>query len=322
MLTEAESKGRYSINAISRNTHHKRNLKHPESDFQYTKVTPTKMNKLLIIDGHNLLFQMFYGMPNRIINSNGTAVHGVIGFIGALNKMLSQINPSHVIVVFDGETCNPRKQIDDAYKANRQDFSAVPDNENPFTQLPLIYRALDEMHIAHHETIDCEADDIIAAYAQNASSDLNVIIASFDSDFFQLIDDNVTVFRYRGKSSIEVDKQRLWQKLAISPCEYALHKSICGDKADNIVGIRGIGAKTASKIVCGCSTPSQLFKKNKSSTDKLSQKVLQNEQLIQRNYQLINLSSNTVVPEPLHRLCAPTNAQKTMDVLRAVGLWN
>jgi len=56
--------------------------------------------KLLIVDGHNLLFQMFFGMPNRIINKDGKAIQGVIGFVGALNKIIKQVQPTHVVVLF------------------------------------------------------------------------------------------------------------------------------------------------------------------------------------------------------------------------------
>ena len=55
-------------------------------------------NKLLIVDGHNLLFQMFYGMPNKIRNENGKSIHAVIGFIGALNKLIRLIEPTHCVI--------------------------------------------------------------------------------------------------------------------------------------------------------------------------------------------------------------------------------
>ena len=59
------------------------------------------MKRLLIIDGHNLLFQMFFGMPSRIINKDGKAIHGTLGFVGALLKIIKMVNPTHVAVLFD-----------------------------------------------------------------------------------------------------------------------------------------------------------------------------------------------------------------------------
>jgi DNA polymerase-1 len=66
------------------------------------------MSKFLIVDGHNLLFQMFYGMPSRIINSKGRAIQGTLGFVGPLLKIIRMTEPTHVVVLFDGECENDR----------------------------------------------------------------------------------------------------------------------------------------------------------------------------------------------------------------------
>ena len=81
------------------------------------------MQKLLIVDGSNLLFQMFYGMPARIVGKSGRPVHGTIGFVGALMKIIRMVRPTHAVVLFDGEHENPRAALDPAYKANRVDYS-------------------------------------------------------------------------------------------------------------------------------------------------------------------------------------------------------
>ena len=107
------------------------------------------MNRLLIVDGHNLLFQMFFGMPSRIIGARGQAIQGVIGFVGAINRLADTYHPTHLLVMFDGEKHNPRKDMLEEYKANRIDYSEVPEEENPFSQLPLVYEALDYMGIKH-----------------------------------------------------------------------------------------------------------------------------------------------------------------------------
>ena len=101
------------------------------------------VNRLLIVDGSNLLFQMFYGMPTRIVNSQGKPIHGTLGFIGALLKIIRRIEPTHLAVLFDGEHENVRAAIQPAYKANRTDYSKMPEEETPFSQLPDIYAALD-----------------------------------------------------------------------------------------------------------------------------------------------------------------------------------
>ncbi len=142
---------------------------------------------LLIVDGSNLLFQMFYGMPARILGKNGKPIHGTIGFIGALGKVLRSIQPTHAVVLFDGECHNERKDLDPNYKANRPDFSQLPEEDTPFSQLPDIFRALEVWGIPYKETTCCEADDWIAGYAWQYGEIMPITVLSQDSDFFQLI---------------------------------------------------------------------------------------------------------------------------------------
>ena len=91
------------------------------------------MDKLLIVDGSNLLFQMFYGMPARIVGADGKAIQGTLGFVGALLKIIRMTAPTHVLVVFDGECENPRRELDEDYKGNRPDYSQLPEEDTPFS---------------------------------------------------------------------------------------------------------------------------------------------------------------------------------------------
>ena len=210
------------------------------------------MKKVLLVDGCNLLFQMFFGMPARIINAQGKAIQGTLGFVGALLKIIRMTSPTHVAVLFDGESHNPRVDVDADYKANREDYSKVAEEENPFTQLPDIYLALDFLGICYAETTDCETDDWMAGYVKKfeKSDDVSgVVISSFDSDFFQLISDKATILRYRGDMSVQCDKRYLRDKFGITPEQYAEFKSLTGDTADNIKGAEKVGPKTAAQLV-------------------------------------------------------------------------
>ena len=120
--------------------------------------------------------------------------------MGALLKILHMTQPAYAAVLFDGECHNQRKDLDPCYKANRPDYSEIPEEETPFSQLPDIFRALQVMGIPYRETDCCEADDWIAGYALQYGSQMPVTIASQDSDFFQLISDNVKILRYRGQN--------------------------------------------------------------------------------------------------------------------------
>lgn len=215
---------------------------------------------MLLVDGMNLLFQMFFGMPARILNPQGRPIHGIMGFTGALRKILEMAEPTHLLVVFDGEHGNPRTELSAAYKANRPDFSDVPEEENPFSQLSDIYRVLEYLGIRHCETQDCEADDLIASYTKTFRTTMDIVISSFDSDFFQLIGPGVSVMRYRGEKTVVCDEAWLKEKYGIEGRNYVDFKSLTGDTADNIRGIDGVGPKTAAALVNRFGTIENLIK--------------------------------------------------------------
>lgn len=207
------------------------------------------MKKFLLVDGSNLLFQMFYGMPSRILNKQGKAIQGVLGFTGALIKILRAAEPDHVLAVFDGENEDSRKAIYSGYKSQRTDYRNIPESENPFSQLYDVYTALDFMGIKHFETRDCEADELIAGYALELAKSGKVIISSSDSDFFQLISDRISVLRYSGGAAVFCTPEYVKEKFGIAPEQYADFKALTGDKSDNIKGAEGIGIKTAAGLL-------------------------------------------------------------------------
>ena len=278
-------------------------------------------HKLLLVDGMNLWFQMFYGMPSRIINHEGKAIQGIMGFAGAMLKIIRMTEPSHVLVVFDGEHHNPRMEIDPEYKANRPDFSDVPDEENPFIQLPEAYRVLDFMGIRCYETTVHEADDVIASYAQRLKDKAQIIICSHDSDFFQLIDEETSVLRYRGDKSIIMDEAALMEKYGITGSQYVDFKCLTGDHADNIRGVEGIGPKTASRLMrdYGCLDNLLLNYMNDRSN---RIKVLLNigKDRLPVNKSLITMKKDIDLPMGLELLTCPELKFSTREILQQTGL--
>lgn len=279
------------------------------------------MNKLLLVDGSNLLFQMFFGMPSRIVNNQGKAIHGTLGFIGALLKIIRSTAPTHIAVFFDGEHENPRSDLDPDYKANRIDYSEVPEEETPFSQLKDIYAALDYIGIKHRETDDCEADDIIAAYALSLGEKAEIIISSFDSDFFQLITDNISVLRYRGKKTVICTPEYIKEKFGINPQQYADFKSLTGDHSDNIKGADKIGPKTAALLLNEFGTLEGIIA-NAGNIKKPSvrESILRNTERLRRNYRLVKLENTAVIPFALQELQYGYTGITTNEVLKGIGL--
>lgn len=279
------------------------------------------MNRLLIVDGSNLLFQMFFGMPARIVNSQGKAIQGVLGFVGALLKIIRRTEPTHIGVIFDGEHPNDRVLLDSDYKADRIDYSQVPEEENPFSQLEDVYAALDYLGIRHTETTVCEADDVIAGYAFSYGREMEIIISSFDSDFFQLITDQVSVLRYRGEKTILCTPEYIESKLNIMPGQYAEFKALTGDTADNIKGAEKVGKKTAALLMKEFGTLENILAgAEKIKKPSVRESIIRNAERLRTNYKLIKLENAAELPFALPELEYRRREIITNEVLKGIGL--
>lgn len=277
--------------------------------------------KMLLIDGHNLLFQMFYGMPNRILGKDGTPIHGVIGFVGAVNRLIAMVKPDRMAVLFDREQPNPRQELLPAYKSNRVDYSQVPEPDNPFSQLPDIYRALTHMGIPHTEVEIWETDDAIAAYCIKYAGRYSLWISSYDSDLFQLIGPDVRIIRYRGSASTVWDEESFAARFGIPPEQYASYKALVGDPSDNIPGIFGVGPKTAAALLGQFgSLDALLSRPEEISRPKIRQQVLENRSALINAYRLIKLDDRAVIPIPPESMGGFARNLKTMAILAEIGL--
>ena len=279
------------------------------------------MERLLIVDGHNLLFQMFYGMPARIVGINGKPIQGTLGFIGALIKIIKMTEPTHVVVLFDSEHENERAQLLPEYKANRIDYSQIPEDKTPFSQLEDVYHGLDYMGIRHAEIKDAEVDDTVSAYVHAYRSAMKIVIASFDSDYFQLIDENVSVLRYRGKHTLVCNKAYIADKFGIESSHYADWKCLTGDSADNIKGVRMVGPKTASALLRQFGTLEQLLMRTAEIKRAcIRQSIEESVQQLIVNQKLIKLLGEAAIPCPAEQLLYRYNGIQTKEVLQGIGL--
>lgn len=283
---------------------------------------PAVIGKLLLVDGHNLLFQMFYGMPSRIVNRDGIAVQGVLGFVGALRRMIAMTAPTHAGVLFDSESPRTREEIDPTYKANRPDYRTVPEEDTPFSQLPAVYRALDEMGIAHTEVTGGETDDAVAAYARRAAAgETELVIASMDSDFFQLIGARVFVLRYRGKSSVLCDEAYVRSRYGVTPAQYADFKSLTGDASDNIPGAPGIGSKTAAALLWQFgSLDAVLAQTQRIEKPSVRRTVEASADRLRKNRRLIRLDGEMEPPLPADAMRYAGDGRTTSEILKQIGL--
>ena len=279
------------------------------------------MDRLMVVDGSNLLFQMFYGMPARIVNGQGKAIQGTLGFVGALLKIVRMTQPTHIAVLFDGEYISTRAALDADYKGNRPDYTQMPEEDAPFSQLPDIYAALDHLGIPHRETAVCEADDWIAGYAKEYGEVMDVVIVSQDSDYFQLITERVQVLRYRGEKTLLCDGTYIREKLGIEPGQYAAFKSLTGDAADNIRGVDKVGPKTAAALLGQFGDLEHLLTRAEEiRRPYVREAVVRNAERIRLNDRLIRLEGTTELPFSLAELRWQYTGMTTTEVLKAIGV--
>lgn len=279
------------------------------------------MTRLLIVDGSNLLFQMFFGMPSRITNSEGKAIQGVLGFVGALLKIIRRTGPTHIAVLFDGEHGNERTELNADYKANRVDYSQIPEEDSPFSQLPDVYAALDYMGIKHTETTVCETDDWIAGYVHTYGENTEIIVASFDSDFFQLITENVSILRYRGDNTVICTPESVIERFGIKPSQYADFKSLTGDASDNIKGADKVGPKTASMLLCEFGNlENVLLNAETIKKTSIRESIIRNADRLRTNYKLIKLEGTVSLPFDMEELPYTYDGITTGEVLKGIGV--
>ncbi|UWI83083.1 DNA polymerase I [Wolbachia endosymbiont of Howardula sp.] len=194
-----------------------------------------------IIDGYGFLFRAYYALP-RFVNQHDIPIGGVYGF---LNMLLKYINESdYLVIALDSGKKNFRHNLFPAYKANR---STIPDALIP--QFTLLREAVHAFDIKYEEMEGYEADDIIATLALHFSKQdyLKVIVVSSDKDLFQLLKDNILIFD--PIKNMFIDENILMNKFGVMSNKLLDLFAMAGDAADNILGIPGIGIKTANKLL-------------------------------------------------------------------------
>ena len=250
----------------------------------------SEKTETLIVDGHGVLFRMFYGVPINLRSKDGVPLNAVIGFIGAMLKYIGLFEPRRMVVIFDNAKPSFRNEIFPEYKLNRMiDYDELSDDENPFMQMPIIESLLDELGLKHCTHEGFEADDAMASYAQlNLGEPMTVV--SNDTDLLQVVDQETSVFADRGKKSAIYTAEAVVEKFGVAPGNIVDYKSLTGDTSDNIPGLRGVGPKTAAKLIAQFgSIEEMIVREREIAPARLQETIAGNHGLLQRNKQLITL---------------------------------
>ncbi|MBE6152074.1 MAG: DNA polymerase I [Firmicutes bacterium] len=206
------------------------------------------MQKIILVDGNNLLFRSYYATAyngNFMKNSKGFPTNALFGFTNMINKIVSEEKPTHMIVAFDkGKTFRHDKY--ETYKDGRIETP----NELKM-QFPIAKEMLGYMGIKYYEIDNYEADDILGTFAHFCDMEEDFIgtIISSDRDLLQLISHDVDIKLLKQKDYIRYNEETFKEEYGIDPIRIIDLKALMGDSSDNIPGVKGIGEKTALKLL-------------------------------------------------------------------------
>lgn len=244
---------------------------------------------LLVVDGHSLAFRAFYALPpDSFQTTSGQYTNAINGFLSMLINLIQQEKPSHIAIAFDVGRESFRNEIYPDYKATR---SETPEEFKG--QVPLLKETLEALSMTVIEAPGYEADDVLATLSkQGSDAGWQVLLVSGDRDTIQLIDQNTTLlYPVKGVSTlIRYDDEQVYEKYGVYPKNYPDIAALVGETSDNIIGVPGVGPKTAAKWLSEYPSLEQIF----ANTDKLRGKVV--EQLIAMEDQIkLNRTINTLV---------------------------
>ncbi len=206
------------------------------------------MKKVILVDGNNLMFRSYYATAysgSMMKNSKGMPTNALYGFVNMINKIVEEEQPKYMAVAFDiGKNFRHIKYED--YKAGR---SETPDELK--RQMPIARDILNAMGIKYYEVENYEADDIIGTIALMTEKDPNydATIVSSDKDLLQLISDEVDVKLLKQKGHVRMNEKTFEEEYGIKPIKIIDLKALAGDASDNIPGVKGVGEKTALKLL-------------------------------------------------------------------------
>ena len=201
-----------------------------------------KKRSLTLVDGSGFIFRAYYALP-PLTRKDGTPINAVMGYCNMIWRLIAETKTDSLAVIFDTASKTFRNEIYKEYKANR---SEAPEDLVP--QFSLIREATKAFNIPYIELAGYEADDIIATYASQASSEgWEVDIISSDKDLMQLVKDNVKMID--PMKMITIDKEQVFKKFGVYPDKVIDVQALAGDSTENIPGVPGIGIKTAAELI-------------------------------------------------------------------------
>ena len=270
-------------------------------------------NPLVLVDGSSYLYRAFHAFP-PLTNSAGEPTGAMYGVLNMLKSLISQVQPSHIAVVFDAKGKTFRDEMFEQYKSHRP---PMPDDLRK--QIQPLHDIIRALGIPLLVIEGVEADDVIGTLAVAASkANQKVLISTGDKDMAQLVDDNIMLINTMNNTLL--DREAVIEKYGIPPELIIDYLALMGDSADNIPGVSGVGEKTALGLLQGIGSMAEIYANLDKVAElpirgakKLGDKLLSEKEMADLSYRLATIKTDValdITPEQL-TLGASNNDQLT-----------
>jgi 5'-3' exonuclease len=261
---------------------------------------------ILIVDGLNLFMRHYSVNPS--MSDYGFHVGATLGFLNNIKNLARSVEPETIIVVWESGGSARRRAIYPDYKQKKRPkkfnrfYEDIPDTSENFDyQVSTLIKALEYVPVKQLYVEDCEADDVIGYIVKNRIGDQKKVIASSDRDLYQLLDKQTIMWSLGRKKFLNY--KDVTKEFGITPMNFCTAKAICGDASDNIPGVDGVGFKVLAKrftelgknkFVSCVEIINESKIRSEKSKIKLYNNIIDNEQLILRNWKLMYLDLNNL----------------------------
>ena len=259
-------------------------------------------NPLVLVDGSSYLYRAFHAFP-PLTNSAGEPTGAMYGVLNMLKSLISQVQPSHIAVVFDAKGKTFRDEMFEQYKSHRP---PMPDDLRK--QIQPLHDIIRALGIPLLVIEGVEADDVIGTLAVAASkANQKVLISTGDKDMAQLVDDNIMLINTMNNTLL--DREAVIEKYGIPPELIIDYLALMGDSADNIPGVAGVGEKTALGLLQGIGSMAEIYANLDKVAElpirgakKLGDKLLAEKEMADLSYRLATIKTDValdITPEQL-----------------------
>lgn len=282
---------------------------------------PEKKPALFLLDGMALVYRAFFALQRADMRTReGAPTGAVYGFMTTLLRIFESYRPEYLAIAFDSREKTFRHQLYPDYKANRP---APP--EDLVRQLDTIFELVNAMHIPILRKPGFEADDLIGSASKKFEKSCNVFIVTPDKDMTQLIHEGVTMLK-PGKRPGELSEfgpPELQKEFGITPDQFIDLLTLTGDTSDNIPGAKGIGPKTASKLLNTFGTLDSIIENSEELTPKARKSLQEFRTIADLVRQLVTIKTDLDIETQLSELaCNPTDGDKLLPLLQQLELKN